>query len=158
METKISNLPVKYLGVTLNSKGIKRNDCSVLIEKVKKRLQSWSNIFLSRADSLSGRACYLASWRTVCKPTREGGLSIKDLKIMNESLVLSQFWDIEKKGINGWSGWRSIGSKGDTRGILTSKLVILGFLIAFLNAGSWKCIQINENKLKWIGKGTGFNV
>ncbi|KAL9677556.1 hypothetical protein QQ045_005789 [Rhodiola kirilowii] len=49
MGSRISSLPVKYLGVALNCKGIRGNDCSALIDSVKKRLQSWNNRFLSRA-------------------------------------------------------------------------------------------------------------
>ncbi|KAL9686300.1 hypothetical protein QQ045_023756 [Rhodiola kirilowii] len=95
MEIKISSLPVKYLGVALNSKGIK-----AIIEEV----NSLCAKFLWKG-SLSGRACHLASWPTVCKPKREGGLGIKDLKIMNECLVLSQLWDIEKRKRNKWMEW-----------------------------------------------------
>nr|GEZ64061.1 hypothetical protein [Tanacetum cinerariifolium] len=45
-------LPVRYLGVPLLSKRIYVNDCSILVDKVKKRILDWKNKSLSFAGRL----------------------------------------------------------------------------------------------------------
>ncbi|GJT12741.1 RNA-directed DNA polymerase, eukaryota, reverse transcriptase zinc-binding domain protein [Tanacetum coccineum] len=45
-------LPVKYLGIPLDSSRISKNDCKVLIENVKKRIDHWRNKYLSFAGRL----------------------------------------------------------------------------------------------------------
>lgn len=45
----IGSLPVKYLGVPLISSRLLNEDCSIIIEKVKGRISSWTNRFLSFA-------------------------------------------------------------------------------------------------------------
>ncbi|GJX56156.1 hypothetical protein Tco_0286053 [Tanacetum coccineum] len=45
-------LPVRYLGVPLLSKRLYVNDCSVLVDKVKKKILNWTNKLLSFAGRL----------------------------------------------------------------------------------------------------------
>ncbi|KAL9685844.1 hypothetical protein QQ045_023298 [Rhodiola kirilowii] len=47
--TKACSLPVRYVGLPLTSKRVSRRDCDNLIDRMTARLDSWSNIFLSRA-------------------------------------------------------------------------------------------------------------
>ncbi|KAL9669292.1 hypothetical protein QQ045_006836 [Rhodiola kirilowii] len=44
----LAKLPVRYLGILLNSKAISAQDCSSLIDKITSRIHSWSNRYLSR--------------------------------------------------------------------------------------------------------------
>ncbi|GAV71616.1 LOW QUALITY PROTEIN: zf-RVT domain-containing protein, partial [Cephalotus follicularis] len=46
---------------------------------------------------------------SVCKPLKEGGLGIKDLKTWNKALLLKQsnFWSVPSHGLHSWS-WRQI--------------------------------------------------
>ncbi|XP_022014521.1 uncharacterized protein LOC110914018 [Helianthus annuus] len=44
---KVGVLPVRYLGIPLLSKRLYSKDCSVLIDKVRKKLNDWKNKFLS---------------------------------------------------------------------------------------------------------------
>ncbi|KAL9687888.1 hypothetical protein QQ045_032296 [Rhodiola kirilowii] len=68
--TKVSPLPVRYLGLPLTSRSLSRKDCDILIEKITSRLECWSNKFLSRA----GRRVLVSSvlqamvyfWARVC--------------------------------------------------------------------------------------------
>ncbi|KAL9677072.1 hypothetical protein QQ045_005299 [Rhodiola kirilowii] len=47
--TRVSPLPVRYLGLPLTSRSLSRKDCDTLIEQITARLQCWSNRLLSRA-------------------------------------------------------------------------------------------------------------
>ncbi|KAL9685328.1 hypothetical protein QQ045_022776 [Rhodiola kirilowii] len=68
--TKVSPLPVRYLGLPLSARSLSRKDCDTLIEKITQRLSCWSNKFLSRA----GRRVLVSStlqtmaffWARVC--------------------------------------------------------------------------------------------
>ncbi|KAL9679585.1 hypothetical protein QQ045_017451 [Rhodiola kirilowii] len=68
--TKVSPLPVRYLGLPLTSRNLSKKDCEDLVEKINARLECWSNRFLSRA----GRRVLVASvlqamvffWPRVC--------------------------------------------------------------------------------------------
>ncbi|KAL9668064.1 hypothetical protein QQ045_002438 [Rhodiola kirilowii] len=93
-----------------------------------KRLKE--DLILGTTGSINGRACHLASWEAVCKTKGEGGLGIKDLRNMNDALALSHLWDIENRKRNKWMEWNL----------------------------SFKCVQIEHNEPKWIGRGSGFNV
>lgn len=50
-------LPVRYLGVPLNSTRLKASDCNHLVERITKRIKSWTNKCLSYA----GRAQLIQS-------------------------------------------------------------------------------------------------
>ncbi|KAL9679299.1 hypothetical protein QQ045_017157 [Rhodiola kirilowii] len=68
--TKVSPLPVRYLGLPLTSRILSRKDRESLVEKITARLDCWSNRFLSR----SGRRVLVSSvlqamvffWARVC--------------------------------------------------------------------------------------------
>ncbi|KAL9688535.1 hypothetical protein QQ045_032957 [Rhodiola kirilowii] len=47
--TAVAKLPVRYLGIPLNSKAISFQDCSSFIDRITGRIHSWRNRFLSRA-------------------------------------------------------------------------------------------------------------
>ncbi|KAL9671897.1 hypothetical protein QQ045_009470 [Rhodiola kirilowii] len=47
--TKMSALPVRYLGVPLTSKSISAHDCSPIIQRLTMKLDCWNNRLLSRA-------------------------------------------------------------------------------------------------------------
>ncbi|KAL9671257.1 hypothetical protein QQ045_008825 [Rhodiola kirilowii] len=49
LRTRISILPVRYLGFPLTSRSISAHDCSIIIQRIIKKLGFWSNKFLSRA-------------------------------------------------------------------------------------------------------------
>ncbi|CAM8935518.1 unnamed protein product [Rhodiola kirilowii] len=49
LETRVSPLPVRYLGLPLSSRSLSRKDCDILIAKITNRLDCWSSRCLSRA-------------------------------------------------------------------------------------------------------------
>ncbi|CAM8925778.1 unnamed protein product [Rhodiola kirilowii] len=68
--TRVSPLPVRYLGLPLTSRSLSRKDCDTLIEKITTRLQCWSNRLLSRAGRRvlvsSVLQAMIFSWARVC--------------------------------------------------------------------------------------------
>ena len=54
-------LPVKYLGIPLDSNRITRSDCTVLLDSVKRRIDGWQNKHLSFAGRLQLIASVLVS-------------------------------------------------------------------------------------------------
>ncbi|CAA7019532.1 unnamed protein product [Microthlaspi erraticum] len=50
---RVSSLPIRYLGLPLSSKQLSVADCDHLIVLIKKKLDSWTNNFLSLAGRLS---------------------------------------------------------------------------------------------------------
>lgn len=58
---KIEKLPVKYLGVPLISKRLGIDECRLLIEKVKHKVEDWKNKYLSYAGRLQLNASVLSS-------------------------------------------------------------------------------------------------
>ncbi|GKC69120.1 RNA-directed DNA polymerase, eukaryota, reverse transcriptase zinc-binding domain protein [Tanacetum coccineum] len=58
---KVKKLPVRYLGVPLTSKRIGVNDCKILIDKIKGRVNNWKNKCLSYAGRLQLIASILES-------------------------------------------------------------------------------------------------
>ena len=61
MPFREGNLPIRYLGVPLVSKGLKINDCKVLIDIVDKRIGNWRSKSLSLAGRLQLISSVLAS-------------------------------------------------------------------------------------------------
>ncbi|CAM8937480.1 unnamed protein product [Rhodiola kirilowii] len=108
LNTRINLLPVKYLGFPLTTRSISSGDCATIIQRLTRRLESWNNRFLSRA----GRRVLIESvlraiilyWARICfLPKKvEGGFGIRNMNVMNDALVLNQFWDFNKEGQNLW--------------------------------------------------------
>ncbi|KAL9659174.1 hypothetical protein QQ045_018650 [Rhodiola kirilowii] len=68
--TAICPLSVRYLGISLNSKGLLAADCRTIIKKITNRIKAWSNRFLSRAERRVLVQSFLQSmvfyWARVC--------------------------------------------------------------------------------------------
>ncbi|KAL2231085.1 UNVERIFIED_CONTAM: hypothetical protein Sindi_1702900 [Sesamum indicum] len=59
-----------------------------IIKQIEKRLRT----FLWKGTSMSGYA--KVAWKDVCKPTKEGGQGIKDIGILNRSLIAKKLCDV----------------------------------------------------------------
>nr|GFB32221.1 hypothetical protein [Tanacetum cinerariifolium] len=59
--TVIRSLPVRYLGIPIDSNRISKSDCTVLLDKVRKRIDDWRNKELSFAGRLQLIAFVLTS-------------------------------------------------------------------------------------------------
>jgi hypothetical protein len=45
-------------------------------------------------DENATKPLYLKAWTEICKPTREGGLGIRDLEAVNKALLVNAAWRI----------------------------------------------------------------
>ncbi|GJS56719.1 RNA-directed DNA polymerase, eukaryota, reverse transcriptase zinc-binding domain protein [Tanacetum coccineum] len=61
MPFREGSFPIRYLGIPLNVNRIVRDDCTVLLDKVKKRVEDWRNKSLSFAGRLQLIASVLSS-------------------------------------------------------------------------------------------------
>lgn len=59
-----------------------------IIKQIEKRLRT----FLRKGNSTSGYA--KVAWKDVCKPIKEGGQGIKDIGILNRSLIAKKLCDV----------------------------------------------------------------
>ncbi|GAV74063.1 zf-RVT domain-containing protein [Cephalotus follicularis] len=76
----------------------------------------WCSMFLLPVSIIKDCECVLRNflwgshgrgkvkWSSVCKPLKEGGLGIKDLKTWNKALLLKQVWNVlQKQSL--WARW-----------------------------------------------------
>lgn len=116
-------LPVKYLGLPLLTKGMTRADYLPLIERIRKRITSWTGsllfvylvsalkkskvffqLFLWSCPDLNTKKAKIA-WKDVCKPKQEGGLGIRLLSESNTVSVLKLIWRLVSAGDSLWVNW-----------------------------------------------------
>ncbi|XP_062086445.1 uncharacterized protein LOC133792554 [Humulus lupulus] len=102
-----SNLPFEYLGMTISNTRISKVDCECLVEKMVKRIRSWS----SRNLSFAGRCTeYMegpgrVSWTKIGKSKQKGGLGFIDIGMWNICALGKNVWAIAKKEDNIWVKW-----------------------------------------------------
>ncbi|KAL2224771.1 UNVERIFIED_CONTAM: hypothetical protein Sindi_3055400 [Sesamum indicum] len=115
-------LPMRYLGLPLLSSRLSISDCQPLLLKIDARINGWEGISLSYAGPSIGRLhssyqrlslnkiekrlrTFLwkgtstsgyakVAWKDVCKPINEGGQGIKDIGILNRSLMAKKLCDV----------------------------------------------------------------
>ncbi|KAK1275589.1 hypothetical protein QJS04_geneDACA012807 [Acorus gramineus] len=80
LQAVLTNLPLFYLSVFKISVGILGK-----IDVIRRR-------FLWRGEEGNGKSPHLVDWATVCKPKKEGGLGMLDLKSMNSTLLTKWLW------------------------------------------------------------------
>ncbi|KAL2251995.1 UNVERIFIED_CONTAM: hypothetical protein Sindi_2321800 [Sesamum indicum] len=115
---------MRYLGLPLLSSRLSISDCQPLLLKIDARIKGWEGIslsyagpmsiywasafilpkaiikqiekrlrtFLWKGTSTSGYA--KVAWKDVCKPIKEGGQGIKDIGILNRSLIAKKLCDV----------------------------------------------------------------
>ncbi|KAK1300868.1 hypothetical protein QJS10_CPB13g01356 [Acorus calamus] len=76
----LSNLPIFYLSVFRIPVGVLDR-----LDRIRKR-------FLWQGSDESRRAPHLVDWGTVCKPKKEGGMGVLDLRVMNRALLSKWVW------------------------------------------------------------------
>nr|XP_043616225.1 uncharacterized protein LOC122588158 [Erigeron canadensis] len=91
---------VKCLGVPLLAKRLRVGDYRVLIDRLFKRFL-WNS-----GDSAQGKA--IVAWNNVCKPKKQGGLGLKDMKNWNEVLLVRQLWKILEDTNSLWAKWVNV--------------------------------------------------
>ncbi|XP_028090262.1 uncharacterized protein LOC114290524 [Camellia sinensis] len=104
-------LPVKYLGVPLITTKLKASNCKQLVDRITKRISSWTNKLLSYA----GRSqliqtilkhCAKIAWDKVCTPKKEGDLGFKSLEVWNKAAIAKHVWFLFSGGTKSmWCQW-----------------------------------------------------
>ena len=72
----------------------------MLIKKVESDLNAflWSGVEMKSTNTK-------VSWCEVCKPMKEGGLGLQNLKLWNKALSIRHIWDIYHKKDTLWIQW-----------------------------------------------------
>ncbi|GJV22270.1 RNA-directed DNA polymerase, eukaryota, reverse transcriptase zinc-binding domain protein [Tanacetum coccineum] len=105
MPFREGSFPSRYLGIPLGANIIIRDDCTVLMDKIKKRVEDWRNKSLSFAGRLQIIASvlslfnidgkrnirYSVAWNEVCMQKSKGGLGLKSIHVWNVALWLNTF-------------------------------------------------------------------
>ncbi|KAL9683788.1 hypothetical protein QQ045_021213 [Rhodiola kirilowii] len=92
--TKASPMPVRYLGLPLMSRRLSGKDCDSLIEKITTVIQAVNATcarFLWRGSG-DKKGGHLVKCEDVCRDKEEGGLGLKNIKVMNFSMVINHMW------------------------------------------------------------------
>jgi hypothetical protein len=121
------SLPVYYMSIViLSTKNI--NELTTLQRK----------FFCGKLRSV--RYLALISWDKICKPKDEGGIGVRDLKKMNQTLILKLVWQIASQDDKVWIGimrakYFSSGSLWETHDQTPSSAL-------------WKAIQSTKHMIK----------
>ena len=120
---KHENLPLRYLGVLINSKRLKASECDALVEKMTSRIRCWSTrhlsfagiaqlinfVLLSRHYLWSGKALGEKAghikWTDVCDHKKVGGLGFRSIKEWNKAGIGKLVWHIGSKKDELWVKW-----------------------------------------------------
>lgn len=146
LQFQVEELPVKYLGLPMISSTLSHSQCSPLLERIRKRVNSWKNKSLSYAGRLVliksvlasmhvyWTSCYglpkqtlecinallrnflwsagdsplkkaKVSWDSICYPTCEGGLGIRNIRVGNEVASLKHIWNLISRQDTLWVHW-----------------------------------------------------
>ncbi|KAL9672679.1 hypothetical protein QQ045_028931 [Rhodiola kirilowii] len=160
--TSASPLPVRYLGLPLTSKSLRKKDCDIIIERITARLDCWSNMLLSRA----GRRVLVASvlqamvffWARVC-------ILIKTVIQAVNSICARFLWkgNSVKKGGH-LVKWSDVCISKEEGGLGLKDLgnmnmaMVINQIWGKCREVGLQCISINNNVVRWRGTGDGFGV
>lgn len=126
---KEGTLPIKYLGVPLISTRLTTGDCRPLIDKIPKRVESWTSRRLSYAGRLqliiiqysgllsTGVTFFFflwhgavgisnaskVAWDVVYLPKEEGGLGLKRVHDWNKAAITRHLWNIASNSHTIWA-------------------------------------------------------
>ncbi|XP_013614140.1 uncharacterized protein LOC125586066 [Brassica napus] len=82
------DLPVRYLGLPLMTKVMRKQDYFPLVEKIRELKAMGAKV----------------AWSVICQTNKEGGLGIRDLKVVNKVNVLKLIWRLFS-GKSLWGKW-----------------------------------------------------
>ncbi|GJU67409.1 RNA-directed DNA polymerase, eukaryota, reverse transcriptase zinc-binding domain protein [Tanacetum coccineum] len=112
MPFREGSLPIRYLGVSLLSKRINKNDCRVLVKVVHNKLvyDTIDKIIKNFSWTKEGNANRKVSvcWKDMYKPKSQGGLGLKPLHDWNEALMAKHLWSIASNKDSIWVKWVKI--------------------------------------------------
>ncbi|XP_059635251.1 uncharacterized protein LOC132277405 [Cornus florida] len=121
LHCKEEKLPLKYLGIPLCSTGLKKFHYNVLMDKILKKLNTWSNNLLSVADVINHiqklcrdfvwgskdnlKKLHLMSWDMMCRTKLEGGLGIRKLIDLLKTSQCVLAWNFLLSKDHIWVPW-----------------------------------------------------
>ncbi|GFZ02650.1 hypothetical protein Acr_15g0012580 [Actinidia rufa] len=116
LNCQIQMLPIKYLGLPLEANSKLKATWKTVVDKIKFRLSSWKRrqlsfggrIVLIKVVLLSLPLYYISIFKMpegVIKTKICGGLGIRDIKLLNEALLLKWWW---RFGMDKSSLWRKV--------------------------------------------------
>ena len=79
----------------------------ILPASVVSRIESTLSAFLWKGSSLQTTGAKVA-WETICYPTAEGGLGIKQLAVWNKAAMLKHLWRLITDKSSLWTAWAHI--------------------------------------------------
>ncbi|XP_028127425.1 uncharacterized protein LOC114323930 [Camellia sinensis] len=99
-------LPLKYLGMLLGANPSRRGTWKPVVEKFKKKLIGWKRRLpgcvgkeidkiqqaLLCGDFDVKKKVHLVKWKDLTKDKRQGGLGIRNLRVVNNSLLAKWWW------------------------------------------------------------------
>ncbi|XP_062103039.1 uncharacterized protein LOC133814037 [Humulus lupulus] len=134
------SLPIKYLGIPINSKGISAVDCASIVDKMLLRsVKSICKAFLWKGAKEFDGAGNVA-WEDVCKSKAKGGLGIRDVDLWNIAAIGKYVWAVAKNKESLWVKWvHSVYLKGTSWWTYESSATA---------SWQWKKIVAVKNKLK----------
>jgi hypothetical protein len=84
IKSVLSSIPVYYMSTVLFSK--------TFIEKINTIIRRfwWAGV---QEDQHTNPIAF-RSWHDICKPTKQGGLGIRDMELINKSLIINSAWNV----------------------------------------------------------------
>ncbi|XP_010513293.1 PREDICTED: uncharacterized protein LOC104789260 [Camelina sativa] len=123
----LGSLLVRYLGLPLLHRKLKKEEYALLLDKVKARFTDWSSKALSFAAFALPKGCLRAiemmcntflwsgnitkrpaakvSWKDICLPKKEGGLGLRNFAIWNKVLTMKLIWMLITNSGSLWVAW-----------------------------------------------------
>ncbi|GJV53840.1 RNA-directed DNA polymerase, eukaryota, reverse transcriptase zinc-binding domain protein, partial [Tanacetum coccineum] len=129
---KIGKLPVKYLGIPLLSKKVGINDCKILVERVRNKVNDWKN----KALSYAGRLQFIASVLSAI----EGVLGLKLLDKCNEVLLIKHIWKLVSNQEGLWVKW--------VNRVKLKREKFLEVSTDYNDSGTWKALLDMRDKVR----------
>ncbi|GAU09987.1 hypothetical protein TSUD_393040 [Trifolium subterraneum] len=85
LNCRIGRTPFKYLGLPVGANPRKLSTWDPMLMLIKRRLGSWRNKY--------SKICWV-KWDDICRPKKEAGLGLRDLRLVNSSLLAKWRWKL----------------------------------------------------------------
>ncbi|GKB86639.1 auxin efflux carrier [Tanacetum coccineum] len=150
-EKMIGKLPVKYLGIPILSKKVGINDCKILVDRVRNKVNYWKNKVLSYADKIqliasvlsvmqSYWACAKVARSVICCPKSKSRLGLKLLDKWNEVLLIKHIWKLVSNQEGLWVKWvNRVKLKGKSLWEVSAE---------YNDSGTWKALFDMRDKVR----------
>ncbi|WOK98704.1 ribonuclease H protein [Canna indica] len=107
-EMKEGRYPMKYLGTFISPRKLDREHQSILIQKVKKKINNWAAGQMSQVgkctllSSMERKSAKLLSWKYVTNKRSAGGLGIRNLHVLKKVILAKRLLPILNNESSNW--------------------------------------------------------